>query len=451
MRAQHQALGVVGGEVIAAGVGVGVVRVERALPGQRLLEISRARRSPRRAPARRGSWRRSRRRGRETAAAVAPGMARAGRRRVIVARDEIEGARAPSRSRTARRSMMPALTSAAIISPFQSASTLSSRPGPHPLVARVEQLVAQRRQPRLVVRAASARASRRLRILWPSKLPSGGHVIMAREESPSSAPSASIDLGLATRRRTCPPRLPNRRRARRQNAPSGVVISRSSQPTVSRARCANSGLPLRCISERQQLEQLRVVVEHLLEMRHQPALVDRIAREAAAEMIVDAALADALERDARRSRRSARRRCAARRARAIRTSPRCGNFGAPRRPPLTGSNMLPSCRAALSSSVDADRRPCPPAAPSRRAAPSAPRGSARSCPAPRGTAAPPRAARRRRPAGRSASLSENTCRPTPARRSASETWSAASRPARPADAARSCRSGRCRAAPRGRL
>src|SRR6516162_6614708 len=32
-------------------------------------------------------------------------------------------------------------------------------------------------------------------------------------------------------------------------------------------------------------------------MRHQPALVDRIAREAAAEMIVDAALADAGERE----------------------------------------------------------------------------------------------------------------------------------------------------------
>ena len=48
--------------------------------------------------------------------------------------------------------------------------------------------------------------------------------------------------------------------------------------------------------QRQQLQQLRVVVQHLLEMRHQPALVDRIAREAAAEMVVDAALAHALER-----------------------------------------------------------------------------------------------------------------------------------------------------------
>src|SRR5437016_5448348 len=46
----------------------------------------------------------------------------------------------------------------------------------------------------------------------------------------------------------------------------------------------------------EELQKLRVVVEHLLEVRHQPALVGRVAREAAAEMIVDAALADMLER-----------------------------------------------------------------------------------------------------------------------------------------------------------
>ena len=55
-----------------------------------------------------------------------------------------------------------------------------------------------------------------------------------------------------------------------------------------------AGTPMR---QRQQFEKLRIVVEHLLEMRHQPALVDRVAREAAAEMVVDAALADPLERD----------------------------------------------------------------------------------------------------------------------------------------------------------
>ena len=43
--------------------------------------------------------------------------------------------------------------------------------------------------------------------------------------------------------------------------------------------------------KRQQFEKLRVVVEHLLEVRHEPSLVDRVAREAASELVVDAALA----------------------------------------------------------------------------------------------------------------------------------------------------------------
>ncbi len=50
------------------------------------------------------------------------------------------------------------------------------------------------------------------------------------------------------------------------------------------------------VRHREQFQELRVVVEHLLEVRHEPALVDRVARKAAAEVIVDPALADALER-----------------------------------------------------------------------------------------------------------------------------------------------------------
>ena len=46
-----------------------------------------------------------------------------------------------------------------------------------------------------------------------------------------------------------------------------------------------------------QLDELGIVVEHLLEMRDQPAVVDGIAGEAAAEMIVDAALGDVAEGD----------------------------------------------------------------------------------------------------------------------------------------------------------
>ncbi len=39
MRPQQQVVGVVGREIIAAGVGVGVMGVEGALPGKRALEI----------------------------------------------------------------------------------------------------------------------------------------------------------------------------------------------------------------------------------------------------------------------------------------------------------------------------------------------------------------------------------------------------------------------------
>src|SRR5665811_2324493 len=91
------------------------------------------------------------------------------------------------------------------------------------------------------------------------------------------------------------------------------------------------------IGQRQQLQELCVVVQHLLEMRHQPALVHRVARKAAAEVIVNAALTHAIQRMLDRLEKA---RIAG-----------CGNLGAPRRPPLTGSNILPTCCAAASSSL----------------------------------------------------------------------------------------------------
>src|SRR6202020_954378 len=48
----------------------------------------------------------------------------------------------------------------------------------------------------------------------------------------------------------------------------------------------------------QQFEDLRVVVQHLLEMRHEPFGVGRVARVAAAEMIVDASRVHRLEHGA---------------------------------------------------------------------------------------------------------------------------------------------------------
>ena len=46
-----------------------------------------------------------------------------------------------------------------------------------------------------------------------------------------------------------------------------------------------------CPSVRQERDQLGIVVEHLLEVRHEPQRVDRIARETTTEVIIDAALA----------------------------------------------------------------------------------------------------------------------------------------------------------------
>ena len=76
------------------------------------------------------------------------------------------------------------------------------------------------------------------------------------------------------------------------NAPDGEVISRASQSIVSEMRARNRGASGRDAGIGHQLDELGVVVEHLLEMRHEPAIVDGVAGEAAAEVIVDAALGD---------------------------------------------------------------------------------------------------------------------------------------------------------------
>ena len=219
--------------------------------------------------------------------------------------------------------------------------------GAHPLVAHREQPLrasdasrvsssARRRHPREPVEDGVA-----------LEIALGRDVVVPREERGLVLADGVLDLverpdvelallAFASRRRA-------RRRTRRS---SGRHLAREPLDGFLRARL-NSGLPERCMRQRQQLEELRIVVEHLLEMRHQPALVDRVAREAAAEMIVDAALADALERDARPPRSSVARRCAALPATEIRAASHCGNFGAPRMPPCTGSISPPSCCAAL--------------------------------------------------------------------------------------------------------
>ena len=50
-----------------------------------------------------------------------------------------------------------------------------------------------------------------------------------------------------------------------------------------------------CQTKVERIDELGIVVEHLLEMRNEPARIGRIAGEPAAEMIVDAALAHRIE------------------------------------------------------------------------------------------------------------------------------------------------------------
>ncbi len=76
-----------------------------------------------------------------------------------------------------------------------------------------------------------------------------------------------------------------------------------------------------------------VVVEHFFEMRHQPALVDRVAMKSAAEMIVDAAGGHLLERAWSPSPAGRRGPCGATLRSSSRRSIGCGNFGAEPNPP----------------------------------------------------------------------------------------------------------------------
>ena len=79
-------------------------------------------------------------------------------------------------------------------------------------------------------------------------------------------------------------------------------------------------------------DEQRVVVEHLLEVRDEPALVDRVAVEAAADEVVHAAGGHRVERALAPSS------CSPRRSRNSSVDAG-GNLGAPPKPPQRGSNV----------------------------------------------------------------------------------------------------------------
>ena len=201
-----------------------------------------------------------------------------------------------------------------------------------------------------------------------------------------------------------------------------------------------------------QVDEQRVVVEHLLEVRHEPALVDRVAREAAAEVIVDAALADVGER---------------------------GVDGVPRRLVAVADGAAPQqpeeaplreLRRAREAAVRAGRRrrPCGAvrsastaivdvgrAVAGGCALASAPRPAGRRCGrpcrAPRGRCGRPRAARAAKP-GRPIARRrrEVGAAPERARLAVEEHGERPAALLAQRSAARACRWRRCRGAPRGR-
>ena len=61
----------------------------------------------------------------------------------------------------------------------------------------------------------------------------------------------------------------------------------------------NSGSPVAMAAWRRRAQQLAVVVQHFLEVRNHPVLIDGVAREAAAELVVDAAFGHARQRQRR--------------------------------------------------------------------------------------------------------------------------------------------------------
>ena len=90
--------------------------------------------------------------------------------------------------------------------------------------------------------------------------------------------------------------------------------------------------------------ELRLIVEHFLEVRDVPELIHRVAVEAAAEMIVHAAVGHLAQREQRHAERDLAVACesapsrAAMRKRKFSATGR-GNFGAPPKPPSSSSKV----------------------------------------------------------------------------------------------------------------
>ena len=167
--------------------------------------------------------------------------------------------------------------------------------GPYARVADAEKFCAQRREPRFVVVAARLRVEA-VEDVVALEIARGRHVIVPRKKL------AVLDAELAHH-------LIVRPDIELALLAFGIGVERGGERAL-RARhlalepfhrfagaLAIERLAGLLVRDGQKFEELGVVVEHLLEMRREPALVDRVAGKAAAEVVVDAALADMVERD----------------------------------------------------------------------------------------------------------------------------------------------------------
>ena len=169
------------------------------------------------------------------------------------------------------------------------------------LRARGEQLGALARRSR----CARPRARSHSTFVPCSKLPSVGDA-RRRAQNVGAALAAEHRVAPrpASRRRSGPPRPRCRRPGSRRSRRPGRVISRRSHAAVSRiGQTRSSSLaPAAPPHLGVDAQQLALVVEHLLEVRHAPVAVHAVAVEAAAELVVEAARAISRQREARGTR-----------------------------------------------------------------------------------------------------------------------------------------------------
>ena len=165
---------------------------------------------------------------------------------------------------------------------------------PHPIAAQHKKLVPQHAKLRFVLRR-SRQPVEAIEDIVALEIALLGHVVMLHKKRSIFRAQRLDDLGLRPDVELALLALRiGIQRGRKRPALGGHLAPEPFHRLG--GALAEQRLAAPAIGQRQHLQELGVVVEHLLEMRHEPALVDRIAREAAAEVVVDAALADALER-----------------------------------------------------------------------------------------------------------------------------------------------------------